>query len=45
MESQPQHKSEYERVPLDNVEEGNVTSPMSPKDSETVSRRSVAELK
>ncbi|VDB85138.1 unnamed protein product [Peniophora sp. CBMAI 1063] len=45
VESQSQHKSDYERVPLDNVEEGNATSPMSPKDSEGVSRRSVAELK
>ena len=45
VESQPQHKSDYERVPLENVEEGNITSPMSPKDGDVVSRRSVADTK
>lgn len=45
VESQPAHKSDYERVPLDNVEEGNATSPISRKSSEGASRRSVAELK
>ena len=45
VESQPQQKTQYERVPLDAVEEGQMTPPMSPKHDEGVSRRSVAEPK